>query len=350
MVANEAWRDLSQHVQSMDCDEAHRQMCMVQDEIKRLQSYCETNQSEVIASSSKVVEGSSSCFINENKSKEVSSVSCSDDQSKPTRDQPKTPITPKTSKQGRVISGSWLEDGNSCSIEFLPNIKCYLVTMKCKTTEKERFIPGSRDDLALIFSPIENNQGDVMPAEVTYYETKVYNASKDNDRPILSLMLPIDTFAETRDPPHYTTSLDNNCISIRIQLVQSADDSLSIVSELLGFDVSSFSWKTSDANALNSLCCRTCHNAILKNTSGSNQAIIKSVLPLPSGYWDEITDYLICYEGVSLSRHLHLSLLIFVVSNQLNSFHFLPLLSNQLLSSIRPLPVLYKALYLKMMQ
>ena len=28
---------------------------------------------------------------------------------------------------------------------------------------------------------------------------------------------------------------------------------------------------------------------------------IKTVCQLPNGYWDEITDYLTCYEGVSRS-------------------------------------------------
>ena len=304
VFANEAWRDLSRHVQSMDCEEAHRQMCMVQDEIQRLQSYCETNQSDVPVSS-KVVEDSSYC-----KSEEVQHASCSDDELKPSEEQPK--VSKDSEKDYFVVGGSWLDDGSSCSIEFLPNIKCYLVTIKCKTTEKERSIPTSPNDLALEFLPIESNQRDIMPAEVTYYDTKVYNASKDNGKPLLSLMLPVDSYAETRDPPHYTISQDSNSISIRIQLFQTPDDSLSIINELLGTDVSEFSYKTSDAEALNNLCCRTCHNAIVKNASEINQAIIRSVLPLPSGYWDEITDYLICYEGVSYSGHLYLFLNVIV--------------------------------------
>ena len=39
----------------------------------------------------------------------------------------------------------------------------------------------------------------------------------------------------------------------------------------------------------------------MENDVGKNdgQPVIRSVLPLPSGYLDEITDYLICYDGVS---------------------------------------------------
>eukprot|EP00956_Cyclotella_meneghiniana_P017047 scaffold27508_cov23-Cyclotella_meneghiniana.AAC.2 len=46
-VATEAWRDLARQVQSMDRDEAYRQMYRAQDEIRRLQSCCqESNQTE----------------------------------------------------------------------------------------------------------------------------------------------------------------------------------------------------------------------------------------------------------------------------------------------------------------
>ena len=42
----------------------------------------------------------------------------------------------------------------------------------------------------------------------------------------------------------------------------------------------------------NSLCCRACEQSLFNNT-----ATVKRILPLPAGYWDEITDYLICYNG-----------------------------------------------------
>ena len=47
--------------------------------------------------------------------------------------------------------------------------------------------------------------------------------------------------------------------------------------------------------AISSISCRYCDQAILTETHG-----IQKVMPLPKGHWDEVTDYLICYNGVSI--------------------------------------------------
>jgi hypothetical protein len=51
--------------------------------------------------------------------------------------------------------------------------------------------------------------------------------------------------------------------------------------------------KTPAADEVNRLQCRFCDQPLLASKA------IKRVLPLPSGYWEEIADYLICYSGVS---------------------------------------------------
>jgi hypothetical protein len=47
------------------------------------------------------------------------------------------------------------------------------------------------------------------------------------------------------------------------------------------------------AKIMNSLQCRFCGLSLLP------QGSVDCVLPLPTGYWDEVADYLICYSGVS---------------------------------------------------
>ena len=63
--------------------------------------------------------------------------------------------------------------------------------------------------------------------------------------------------------------------------------------------------KLTNIQALNHVQCRFC-NLFLRTSNSSNGSNamsqdIKTVCQLPNGYWDEITDYLTCYEGVSLS-------------------------------------------------
>ena len=55
---------------------------------------------------------------------------------------------------------------------------------------------------------------------------------------------------------------------------------------------------------LNYVACGACGNSLLhKEGLSPTQNRIKKVLPLPTGYWDEITDYLSCYEGVGTLPH-----------------------------------------------
>eukprot|EP00571_Detonula_confervacea_P005402 CAMPEP_0172316420 /NCGR_PEP_ID=MMETSP1058-20130122/28121_1 /TAXON_ID=83371 /ORGANISM="Detonula confervacea, Strain CCMP 353" /LENGTH=403 /DNA_ID=CAMNT_0013030721 /DNA_START=156 /DNA_END=1367 /DNA_ORIENTATION=- len=85
-----------------------------------------------------------------------------------------------------------------------------------------------------------------------------------------------------------------------------ATDSMDLMDNLLGMEESYLSPVTTDASHLNYLRCRSCQIPIIGSPSKKNaatngdddhSAIIKSVLPLPSGYWDDISDYLICYDG-----------------------------------------------------
>lgn len=73
----------------------------------------------------------------------------------------------------------------------------------------------------------------------------------------------------------------SDCLSLRLQSRDIID------SVLVGNNGTSL-------EALQSLSCRYCDQHLLKDTKS-----IEKVLPLPKGYWDEITDYLICYNGVS---------------------------------------------------
>jgi hypothetical protein len=317
VVANEAWRDLSRHVQSMDRDEAYRQMCLVQDEIQRLQQYCETNGSEAATESSSVVsrsgslDGSDVALVSESedsakvgteKASSIHALSKSDsgnDPQHPHRQSTKH----QSSTQAHIMNGSWLDQGGYCSIEYLPNVKCYLLSL----TSCDECKPKSTDELVLNFLPVQNHSGRRNSESISYIEIQLYNAV--NKKILFSLMLPIDCALVEREKiaPSYNISIDNNSISIRMEFNSSdvSFDSAILTDELMGTE-SIFSSNTTDAKALNHLCCRSCHNPIVKSHNTTNQSVIRSVLPLPSGYWDEITDYLICYDGVSCTLQSYL--------------------------------------------
>jgi hypothetical protein len=53
--------------------------------------------------------------------------------------------------------------------------------------------------------------------------------------------------------------------------------------------------------ALNRLVCRSCGLGIVKHSfaDDENHQTLKDILPLPKGHWDEINDYISCFESVS---------------------------------------------------
>jgi hypothetical protein len=143
-VVKEAWRDLTRQVQSMDRDEAYKQMCLVQDEIQRLeqiQSDGETNEMEARTEALSPIpkasrgssldaldaqEGRTSNVTNTERSLQVSSASGPDSPTLRSRDPSKKS---KTLTETHLLTGSWIDKGGTCSIEYLPNIKCFLLTL-----------------------------------------------------------------------------------------------------------------------------------------------------------------------------------------------------------------------------
>ncbi|KAL7486805.1 hypothetical protein ACHAW6_012407 [Cyclotella cf. meneghiniana] len=327
-VAKEAWRDLTRHVQSIDRDQAYKQMCMVQDEILRLQqiqSDGETTEMEARAEALSAItktsrdysldavdaqEGRMNDVTNTKPSDEVSGASDPHCTTIRSQDQSKKS---KTCEETHLLTGQWIDKGGTCSIEYLPNVRCYLLTLT-SAGKNEQFccIPKSRENLILDFSLVENNHTDLLSSPVSYYTANLYHTAptenNDNcDNLLLSLVLPADrtTVGIHQTLPDYNISIDTNSISVRIQFNDSASkqktsiENTNVMNELLGVDESTLSSSTAtETEDLNRLCCRTCHNPIVTN------GVIRSVLPLPSGYWDDITDYLVCYDGVSLYQHV----------------------------------------------
>jgi hypothetical protein len=312
-VANEAWKDLAQQIQSMDCNEAYQQMCMVQDEIRRLQSLCESNTTDSMAKSPSSppeslstvetldVQARECLTSHDSKTKNINAVSVRSDNDDPSNAKDKQSTRSQASEHVLMSNGTWLDQGGVCSIEYLPNVKSYLITLTSNEAQDMGCsIPISRDELKLYLSRVEGNQEVVSSFNVSYYEAKIYHNNLDS--PLFSISLPADSpLSMVEAAPRYNISCDNSSISIRIQVNQTdpSEENTDIIDELLGIESPTFSSTTSDSTALNNLCCRTCHNPIIRTDDSSKKPVIHSVLPLPSGYWDEIADYLICYDGVS---------------------------------------------------
>ena len=303
--------ELMQHVQSMDCNEAYKQLCLAQDEIERLKKIEAEEGTDITLSTTQQLSVSSKDVLQS----EISDKVPQSDDKKSILQAAQMKSTSNNTRNNedmkpRAISGSWLDcqdDSNKlCSIEYLPNVKCYQITLLSNNTED---IPKSKEELQFNMT-ISNNQmkdQSVIPTVMSYYEAKLYRLKLNGDKErqsLLSVTLPISS----TEPPTARISLDANSISIRIQqdllTMVEMDDSFGIVDNLLGIELSSFASITTDPNDLNYLHCRTCQNPIVEppssSAAASNENTIQSVLPLPTGYWDDISDYLICYDGQAI--------------------------------------------------
>ena len=324
---NSPMEELMQHVHSMDVNEAHRRMCLAQDEIKRLKEMAESPSD--IEKKNELAEGD-----------EVHGLTLLERQihQPPTQqdtDYPKMHRERGTKKVNKwPIGGSWLidkeddgEDKKLCSIEYLTNINCYQITLLV-ISSNVMTSPQSKDEFQFTMLPIisddkaENNQylsssSSPLSTTTSYYEAKLHRLHSDGKLErelLLSIMLPMPYNTNTLNAkPTARISIDAHSISIRVQLQDNnhlattmptldiSSCSLDLVDHLLGTvdgSSSSFSSATTNAFDLNYLTCRACQNPIIEPPSSSESKLtIGAVLPLQQGYWDDISDYLICYDG-----------------------------------------------------
>ena len=147
-------------------------------------------------------------------------------------------------------------------VEEMPNISSYQCTL---WPEKGKRIPGPND---ILLSTQQNRHGNTV---VTLHS---------DEMAIFSAQFPgrLEAPAESVSAVQF----QNDCLSLRLQARDAFDDTFC-------------KNHTSFLAAIQSLCCRYCDQAILTEAEG-----IEKVLQLPKGHWDEVTDYLICYNGVSI--------------------------------------------------
>ena len=353
---NHAMLELMRQAQSMDSNEAYKHMCLAQDEIQRLKLEIQQQQEQEMAVpiknelQSSLDDAACSAQMEIENPREMNEVESAKNETTETSykvatkqkkdaqminsNQPPPSLVEEEPKYTTTVEGSWLDQqkGGKCSIEYLPNVKCYQITLTSKSCDSSpSMIPLSKHDLHFTMIPLEEekNSNSQSTSLISYYEAKLYQLKKDNHSAtssflpagmnggnnklhlLLSTILPISSRTSQSTIPTARISTDANSISLRIQLQQDmtslgTDDLL--VDNLLemkkGGSSSSFSTtpsnNTSNASQLNHLCCRFCRNPIIntqKNDDNTNTPTIRAVLPLPSGYWDKISDYLICYEG-----------------------------------------------------
>lgn len=104
--------------------------------------------------------------------------------------------------------------------------------------------------------------------------------------------------SSTKDEIVASLQYDKNNVSFRVRFEGSLNES----TDRTFLDTK---YKPLPRMAFNNLKCRSCESKLNREPNNyQHEALIEAIYPLPSGYWDEITDYLTCFEGVSIHQFL----------------------------------------------
>jgi hypothetical protein len=240
MSPQDAWSELQKSLIQMSPQEAHQQFQMAQDEIKRLE---EEHRAQV---------------VNENELKKSNRHHATN-----LVEEQKVIDIKQFPEATETVLNHWHEREWIYVVEEMPNICSYQVTLWPK-------IDGAP-------LPDPNN------LQLFMHHCKQGNtiiSLREGDDYLFSA-----TFRGRLEAMPNVTNVvkrQSDCLTLRLKSRDVLDD------------FSHRSDYSTSLEAINSLSCRYCDQEILSENHG-----IQNVMPLPKGHWDEVTDYLICYNGVS---------------------------------------------------
>jgi hypothetical protein len=194
-----------------------------------------------------------------------------------------------------------------CCVERLPHVSCYSTTLTRTDNCTPEECASLSDRLHLSIGAADNAKDlDLQHSTIVRVHAIADDNENENDSDaiIVSLTLPDPILPNA---PGLRLSVDDTDGSITMRLPygeteanrSKSHDVITASQERWanmydGENIISASYSISDPQDLARLACRSCGHCLLAN----NKKISK-VLPLPIGCWDEVADYLTCYEGVS---------------------------------------------------
>lgn len=259
--AEEAWNELKQCLVGMSREEAHQKFQIASSEKKRLEI---DDVTERRSPSSTVPDWSK-------KDQPPTTARVSQENDKEHTTKPELSKKPPLLKQNEAEAGFAGCNGKwTYSVEEMSNISCFCVTMRpnqnARSDSEDVVYP---DALEVLMQPTSNGNTTV---------TLIEKGAKDNV--LLSVRFPAQLVHD--EAKSGVVQIEQESICVRLQ--SASEITCSINS----------SHATMTVNDANLLRCRFCDQTLL------DEEPISKVCLLPCGYWDEITDYLICYNGVRL--------------------------------------------------
>lgn len=191
------------------------------------------------------------------------------------------------------------------AVEKLIYLSSFSVTLMPSDKAQLPLAGLQRDDIGL---EIKNMQNSMQHSNSNETMLHIYICKEiESMRTTLARMVLPCAILSTKEEIMSSLHLEGNFISLRIQYHAascSSSDNYLYLDNITPESITSLT----PCEALTNLQCRSCGQYLLKSheqisiegqqgTAGVHDTIIRNVCHLPSGYWDEITDYLTCYDG-----------------------------------------------------
>lgn len=270
-IMKELWDQVQKD--SISLDEAHYRRQRVQDEVDRLKRELKN--------------------MSETRMKKKDKISLLQQKKSATSQQHKKIYEENGNNPSKILPKlvQKVHDNWKCLVEDLTNISCYSIILSPLSEEAIKCNMPEVKTLRLSLVPSSSSFSSSY-TQVTLLlvniSSQYHGTNDDNDTTIL---LSIDLAGKITDSNSVQLTSHIDCIHLRLMYEKQQLEHPEYQQALT---------KTTPANLLNELLkCKCCHSKLLVEATDDTTRIEK-VLPLPSGYWDEIADYLMCYEGVSI--------------------------------------------------
>lgn len=175
-------------------------------------------------------------------------------------------------------------------VEDLTNIHCYSFCLS-PFSQEITDIPKEQDVyLSIVPSSVSSSRTQVTLHLVHTNDNKLYTSDSAIHPNVL---VSIDIAGEMAiDSNNIRVAHTADCITLRLMYDKEQQSHLEYQQTMP---------KTTPLHLLKEiLACKSCHSKLFTDSIPE----VERILPLPTGYWDEISDYLMCYEGVCNSKPL----------------------------------------------
>jgi MYND finger len=301
-----AWKELNHRIQSLSVDQLHQQYDQTNDTIQKIKSYISLEDKEKSRKGQEMTqspnrEPSLSTIVvpvskhNNNNLKKSKPSKSPRDRSTKLEAKEYTPLSKAKKESSSALTGTLkdvqLHPSWNGTIEYMMHIHSYHINLYPKSpkdTSLSETLRGKQHQLYIQKIPLKKWNTTTKAIDTSSSSSSIQISLAD----IFSCILPKNLQIYS-----HSCYILSDGINIRLQCQSTVKMSgiktsrTTADAPVVDFDASSsLSYHHQDSTQVSPFACKSCRASLLLNE-------IKHVVPLPTGHWNEIAEYLQCYDG-----------------------------------------------------